>query len=79
MHDKECVAAVMQQLLDSFMVSLERKALEQFTAFILNYKKMQEESEQKSRLKYFPEFWLSFNLFSSFLLYSYIMTIFNQM
>lgn len=64
---KECVAAVTQQHLDPFVVSLERKVLEQFTAIILNYKKMQEESEWKPRLKYFPEFLLSFSLFVLFL------------
>lgn len=63
MRGKEYVAAVMQQLLDLVLVSLERKVLEQFPAFILNYKEMQEQPEQKFRLKYFPEFLLSFSLF----------------
>lgn len=56
----------MQQPLGPFVVSLERKVLEWCTAFILNYKEMQEESEQKSRLKYFPELLLSFSLSSFF-------------
>lgn len=55
-RSKEDVAAVLQQLLEPFLVSQEREVLEQFAAFVLSYKAMHEGSEQKSRLKYFPEF-----------------------
>lgn len=47
LRGKGYVAAVEQQLLDPSVISLEREVLQQFTAFILNYKEVQEESEQK--------------------------------